>query len=1163
MSSGSNRQKNANLPPDRRIQEYVESRLAQSPFLEGLGVTGAALVVSADYQRRGGPVLWLCLNNQEAAEIAENLRYFLPPLESDQVLILPGVESDPYRGLSPHPDLSARRAAALWRIAAGYSGIVVVPLLALISRLPKRGEFLRRRIHLSLGTSFSRDRLIARLRSLGYVREDPVGEIGEFSFRGGIVDVFSPSRKNPVRLEFFGDEIDSIREFDPSSQRSVDLLERCEIVPMRETIVSLDEIERWHRKAPDYWNKTAYAGDLEEKLQFTVHGELFPGFEYLLPLVMENDASLFDYFSDTGRFQMILSEPEDFSNALATRMVGLRSTYEACQQEGTLALPPEQLFFGETWLQEQLQKRNCFFLETLSSRPDASVSFDFKSESGYRGQIRELLRDLQRWAERDEGVVFVMPSDGMVERIVEILGDYDVQVSPCRGGFQEAIGHRISATKGKISRGFFSPGLKLHVLTSEAIFARVAYRREIRRPVRLSKRERFVSDFRDLQVGDYVVHIDHGIGVFGGLKHLGVGTENREFVILNYRDGAKLYVPVDRLELIQKYAGGGDAKPQIDKLGGVSWAKTKRRIRESMRKLAEELLRLYARRGMAAGFAFSSDDELLNEFEKAFEYEETPDQTAAIAETKSDMESARPMDRLICGDVGYGKTEIAMRAAFKAVADGKQVALLSPTTVLAFQHFNTFRERFQGFPVSIAMLSRFVGRDEQKDLLKKTAEGLVDILIGTHRVLSKDVRFQDLGLVIIDEEQRFGVAQKEKLKALKAHVDVLTLSATPIPRTLNMSLIGIRDLSIIETPPRDRLAIQTIVAKFSRKTIRGAIELELNRNGQIFFVHNSVETIYSTAELVQETAPEARVTVAHGQMREAELERVMLDFLNYRYDLLVCTTIIENGLGIPRANTLIVNQADHFGLSQLYQLRGRVGRSDRQAYAYFLIPFEETLSSTARKRLAAIREFSELGSGFRLAAMDLEIRGAGNLLGGEQHGHIRTVGYELYVKLLERTIRELKGEPVAEEIRTNIDLRMDIQIPEHYVADPNLRLWLYKRVSTAPDAGAIEQFREEITDRFGRYPRSVANLLEYARLRLRSQDLKIVSLERKASEIVLQFREDTPLMVEKAVSLARERKNLLFSPEGNLVLRTPSPDPNTIFAHLNELLDRISNIDEN
>ena len=1139
------------------IQDYVTSRLKKSVFLEGLGGSNAAFVFSAHYQKNGGPIIWLCLNNREADELSENLRYFLSPNERSQVLVIPGVETDPYRGLSPHPYISARRAAALWSIATGYSGFVIAPISSLISRLPSRKQFLDRCIRLELGNSMSRDGIISQLRSLGYVREDPVSETGEFSFRGGIVDVFSPSLENPIRLEFFGDEIDSIREFDPSSQRSIRLLESSQIVPMREAVVSAHDIEKWHSRAPEYWTKVACAKDLEEKLQFSRHGELFPGFEYLLPLVLEHNASLFDYFPKDGGLSMVVPEPDDLKKELALRLANIRTGFEGSQEEGSLALPPEHLFFDKRWFEQQIEDQRTFLLEILSSRPDDAVSFDFEQESSYRGQIQDLLADIQKWADNGERVVFVMPSSGMVDRIVEILRDYEVQVVPCHGGFDETGDHSLAASLGKITRGFSSPALKLHVLTHDAIFSKGEIEPKIRRAGRRAKKEKFISDFRDLKVGDYVVHIDHGIGVFGGLTQLGVETGDREFVVLNYKDEAKLYVPVDRLDLIQKYASGGEAKPRVDRLGGTSWNRTKSRIRKSMRHLAEELLKLYAKREIASGHAFSADDEFLNEFEEAFEYQETPDQISAIEETKQDMESGRPMDRLVCGDVGYGKTEVAMRAAFKAVSDGKQVALLAPTTVLAFQHFNTFSKRFEGFPVTVAMLSRFLKQDAQKGVLERTALGRVDILIGTHRILSKDVKFRDIGLIVVDEEQRFGVAQKERLKGMKAQVDVLTLSATPIPRTLNMSLIGIRDLSIIETPPRDRLAIQTVVTKFSRKTIRSAISVELQRLGQVFFVHNSVETIYSIAEMIQATVPEARIAVAHGQMKEEQLEKVMLDLLQHRFDVLVCTTIIENGLDIPRANTIIINRADHFGLSQLYQLRGRVGRSDRRAYAYLLIPFEETLTLTARKRLAAIKEFSELGSGFRLAAMDLEIRGAGNLLGGEQHGHIRTVGYELYVKLLEQTIRELRGEQIPEEVRSNIDLRFDIQIPEHYVDDPKLRLWLYKRVSSTADPESIERFREEMIDRFGKYPRSVSNLLEYARLRLKAQQLRVVSMERKASEIVMRFRQDTPLAPEKAVFLAHAREDLSFTPEGDLILRVPSSDANHVFSHLHELLDKM------
>ena len=634
--------------------------------------------------------------------------------------------------------------------------------------------------------------------------------------------------------------------------------------------------------------------------------------------------------------------------------------------------------------------------------------------------------------------------------------------------------------------------------------------------------------------------------------------ELREFVELIYRDDDKVYVPVDQLDLVQKYGSLKEVKPRIDRLGGVSWEKTKSRVKKSMRELAKDLLRLYARREMAQGHTFSRDDFMSKEFEEAFEYEETSDQLAAIEDVRRDMESGRPMDRLICGDVGYGKTEVAMRATLKVVKDSKQVGLLAPTTVLALQHYRTFKDRFRGFPVQIDMISRLQSRQDQKDILERTSRGLVDLLIGTHRLLSKDVKFGDLGLIIVDEEQRFGVAQKERLKQFKTQVGVLSLSATPIPRTLNMSLIGLRDLSLIETPPKDRLAIQTVVVKFSRNIIRSSINMELKREGQVLFVHNSIETIDSVAQMVQEIVPNARVAIAHGQMRERELEKIMIDFLSYRYDVLVSTTIIENGLDIPRANTLIVNRADRLGLGQLYQLRGRVGRASRRAYAYFLTPSEETLSGDARKRLTAIKKFGELGAGFRLAALDLEIRGAGNLLGSEQHGHINAIGFELYMKLLEQTIAQLKGETTVTDVQTNIDLHLDIQVPEHYVSDSNLRLWLYKSIASAPDDPSLENLKEEVIDRFGEYPKSVENLFGCALLRLRAQRLRILSVERKGRKVFFRFREDTQVSAERLVWLVGNNGNFSLNPAGILAVEIPSAKPSEIIDHLHILLTQLS-----
>ena len=592
-----------------------------------------------------------------------------------------------------------------------------------------------------------------------------------------------------------------------------------------------------------------------------------------------------------------------------------------------------------------------------------------------------------------------------------------------------------------------------------------------------SKTAAFLSDFRDLRIDDFVVHIDHGIGRFGGLQTLNLGDRSGEFMLLFYLEDAKLYVPVERLDLVQRFSSAEGHQPTLDRLGGLGWQKTKARAKRAMRDMADELLRLYAERKLVGGYAFAADTPWQQEFEDGFEYVLTADQETAIEDVKHDMEEPTPMDRLLCGDVGYGKTEVAMRAAFKAVMEGKQAAVLTPTTVLAYQHYDTFRTRFAPFPVKIELLSRFRSPKEQKEISKRVEAGEVDVVIGTHRLLSKDVKFKELGIVVVDEEQRFGVAHKERLKQLKKRVDVLTLSATPIPRTLNMSLSGLRDMSLIETPPRDRLAIQTQVVQFSENVIKSAIELELGRGGQVFLIHNRVETIETIAALVKRLVPQARLAVGHGQMNEKEMERVMLDFIEHKYDVLVATTIIENGIDIPRANTIIINRADQYGLSQLYQLRGRVGRSNRRAYAYLLIPGEGELSPIAKRRLAAIREFSDLGAGFRIAALDLELRGAGNLLGGQQSGHMDTLGFDLYTQMLERTVAELRGEVVEDETSVSINLGVDVAIPDEYISDMGQRLRTYKRVSSSRDEDTLTNIRRETQDRYGRLPESVEQLI--------------------------------------------------------------------------------------
>jgi transcription-repair coupling factor (superfamily II helicase) len=717
----------------------------------------------------------------------------------------------------------------------------------------------------------------------------------------------------------------------------------------------------------------------------------------------------------------------------------------------------------------------------------------------------------------------------------------------------------VVATVGRLSSGFELPRARLIVHIESDVFDEAGEsverrgtalegRRQKEARKRKSKAAAFLSDFRDLRPDDYVVHIDHGIARFGGLQTLDLGPRSGEFMLLYYADDAKLYVPVERLDLVQRYSSAEGHQPQLDRLGGLGWQKTKAKAKRAMRDMADELLRLYAERKLVNGYPFAADTPWQHEFEDGFEYVLTPDQETAIEDVKKDMEETVPMDRLLCGDVGYGKTEVAMRAAFKAVMEGKQTAVLTPTTVLAYQHYDTFRGRFAPFPVKVELLSRFRSTKEQKEVVKRVESGQVDVVIGTHRMLSKDVRFKDLGLVVVDEEQRFGVAHKERLKQLKKRVDVLTLSATPIPRTLNMSLSGLRDMSLIETPPRDRLAIQTQVVQFSDNVIKSAIELELARGGQVFFIHNRVQTIETVAALVKRLVPQARLAVGHGQMNEKEMERVMLDFIDYKYDVLVATTIIENGIDIPRANTIIINRADAYGLSQLYQLRGRVGRSNRRAYAYLLIPGEQELSPVARLRLAAIREFSDLGAGFRIAALDLELRGAGNLLGGEQSGHMDALGFDLYTQMMERTVAELRGEAVEDETSVSLNLGVDVAIPEDYISDMGQRLRTYKRVSSARDEQTLSGIRAETQDRYGRLPESVERLFSYARLRRLAEEIGVISIDKTPGGIAFKFSEKARISLERLSGYIEQRTGASFTPSG--VLRLSLAD-----EEMDDLLD--------
>jgi transcription-repair coupling factor (superfamily II helicase) len=877
----------------------------------------------------------------------------------------------------------------------------------------------------------------------------------------------------------------------------------------------------------------------------------FPGWEFFASLAEKHTHSLFSLFEQPI---VIWDEPPERERQLQQFLENLEAKYDEVRDAEPPPLKPEDVFLAASEFTAATGKLPRLALKELALEAGGEFNLPAQPSPKFHGDVKALTADLRSRLDRAEIVTLVFPTGGKLDRMREVLSEYKLPYETLNVGSSESkpavaaaaressagaedLAGRVLMVRGGMESGVAFPELRLAIITDRDLFGGFAWGAPARKE--RSAVSSFVSDLSDLKAGDYVVHMDHGIGLYHGLRQLAVEGSTRDFMLLTYQDDARLYVPLERLDLVEKYRAGGDgAKPHLDRLGGLTWARTKTRVKRALRDMAEELLRLYAERKMRGGVAYSPDTPWQKEFEDAFAFEETPDQITSLADLKRDLESPQPMDRLLCGDVGYGKTELAMRAAFKVAQDGKQVAVLAPTTVLAFQHFATFRQRMAPFPIRIEMLSRFRTGAEQKKVVEETEAGRVDVLIGTHRLLSKDVAFRDLGLLIVDEEQRFGVAAKEKLKKLRANVDVLTMSATPIPRTLHMAVGGLRDLSVIETPPRGRLAIQTIVAPFSDGLVQSAVLQEMHRDGQVYFVHNRVESIFSMAALVQRLVPTARIGVAHGQMGERELEKVFLKFIQGEYDVLAATALIENGLDIPRANTLIVNHADRFGLADLYQLRGRVGRSNRRAYAYFVIPAEDALTPIARRRLAALKEFSDLGAGFRLAALDLELRGAGNLLGAEQSGHLNAIGIDLYLQMLEQTVEELKGVPAKVEVRTTLNLGMDIRIPEAYIPDENQRLRMYKRISSLAAPEARGELESELADRFGPIPVPVANLLSYAQLKSAAEGLLVQSVERKGDEVWVRFHEQAPVHAGKLAAFVRRHRGAQMRPDGTLRFRT-------------------------
>ncbi len=1162
------------LPAFRRASSHLKEDTGRIR-VSGLTPTAKALLLVLFQRAAQRPLIFVVNDNRGVEDLLPVLRGFAEltaACNPESIISLPARDVLPFQNLSPHPELQEERAVALWKIATGAANIVVSPIAATAIRL-QSGEYysgLARTIR--RGESFDLESLLAHLNTVGYTSTDVVEMPGQYAGPRRHPRRVLPGGDRPLRIEFFGDEAESIRKFDPASQRSSNPVDEALLLPLTETPVSEHLLGAIHTRL----SGKRITGN-EEIVETPVRAagvNVFPGWEFYSPLAGAS-SSIFDLIPRAG---VLLDEPEQLTQEF-DRFWGRVGEAHERSGVGNLVRPEDLYISPEDWWEktkglpgadmEHLGiTRSADELGEGEDGPENSISFLTQPSPRFHGQVPAMLEELQKITKEGKRVLLAVPNIGEVERLADVFTEYNVSFklgSRTRGG--ESYADETSYFAGEIFTttlatayvpdGVLIPGANLAIFGSRDLFDESEAVGS--RPQRSkSKVSAFLSDFRDLQVGDYVVHVEHGIGQYQGLKEINHGDGPAEFMLLEFADAARLYVPLTRLDLVQKYRSSEGAKPVLSHLGTQSWSKTKARVRKAMKDMADELLKLYAERKTAEGHAFPPANEWFREFEDAFEFTETEDQAQAIKDVMRDMETSQPMDRLLCGDVGYGKTEVAMRAAFKAISDNKQVAVLAPTTVLAFQHYETFKQRFAPFPVTVEMISRFRNAKQQKEILEKTEAGKIDILIGTHRILSKDIKFSDLGLLIVDEEQRFGVRHKERIKQMRKQVDVLTMSATPIPRTLHMSLVGLRDMSVIETPPKDRMAIQTVVASWDEKLIQSAIEQELERGGQVYFVHNRVDTIWEIAAKLQALVPKARIIVGHGQMSEGELEKVMLKFMHHEADILVSTTIIENGLDIPLCNTILINRADRLGLSELYQLRGRVGRSNRRAYAYLLLPAEVELTPIARRRLAALKEFSDLGAGFKIAALDLELRGAGNMLGGEQSGHIEAIGFELYTQMLERAVREMKGEAAPDEAETQLNLGLNIRIPADYVPEENQRLQMYKRVARVETESQLADVSAEMQDRYGPPPPAVRNLLDYASLKLLCTKVGVNAIERKRDVVSLKFQQNAAVDPEQLARFVAGQRGAQFTPDGMLKFSLKAAAAEEVLRALSTVLEQLT-----
>ncbi|MCE5200370.1 MAG: transcription-repair coupling factor [Armatimonadota bacterium] len=1139
-------QLNKGYSKSREIVDFISggSRMVQ---VEGVAAAAKSFILAGLFDQVRRTTLILTYTYEQGERIAEDLSLYGVPAE--QVMFYPPSDSLIYEDGPPNYGVIGERLAALQALSLRETAVVVAPINAALRRTMSSSELVRSYASVKVGEEMDLDQFAQLLVNMGYEAADVVDRHGEFSKRGGIIDVYPSNCDSPVRIELFGDEVESIRHFDSATQRSTEKRESVLILPSREVLLDearaakavlrikkeLDAQVKSLMDAGDGESARRLAEKVEDDIQRIESLAYFDELEYYLPYLLNEEISIFDFLPADAL--VVLDEPmqikshwEQHEEQMVERLINRagRGLLLASQQRQHVPF--------ESTLKHTLATRQGISF-TLLPRPvswakiDATVQIDSAPMETFGGRIEAAADQIKTWELNEQRVVVASAQE---KRMLEILSEFDIHAVRLEDA--EDLYSGVYVARAAMRSGFKLQDGGLMVITDSEIFGA----QRLHRARKASHEGIPISSVLDLKEGDYVVHVSHGIGFYRGIQKLQTGGVEREYLLLEYAGTDKLFVPAEQIDRVQKYIGGEANPPTVHRLGGSEWQRTTSRVKKAVQEMAKELVELYAWRQALQGHSYGPDTAWQEEMESAFPYRETPDQLSAINDVKHDLENPHAMDRLICGDVGYGKTEVAIRAAFKVVSEGRQVAVLCPTTVLAQQHFNTFSERLAAFPISIGLLSRFRTKKEQKETTEGIKFGTVDIAIGTHRVLSKDVEFKDLGLLIIDEEQRFGVRHKEKLKQLRKTVDVLTMTATPIPRTLHMSLSGIRDMSIINDPPEGRQPIKTLVREAESDVVRSAIVRELDRGGQVFFVHNRVENIGHVANQVQKLVPYARVDTAHGQMPEAELERVMMDFYEHKFDVLVCTTIIESGLDIPNANTIIINDADKLGLAQLYQLRGRVGRSDRQAYAYLIYKPDKVMTEVAEKRLAAIKEFTGLGSGYRIALRDLEIRGAGNLLGSEQSGQMSAVGFDLYCQLLSKAVSEFKGEEVQEVELPSVDLPVDAFIPQSYMPTEAHRILFYKKMAAVKSVADVQAVQDEMEDRFGDPPRPVWNMLAMLRLRLRCHELGISSISTLRNQITMNFAKDVRINQSMCFEYNRTYRRHTFYPD-RLVMNPTNP----------------------